>query len=92
MDIDLERIEGMGNPGLGFGIAGPLFKYKGGERVRLARGKNKGFPALLMYEAAPHPLSSERRFYLKLLAWKGTFDARHVLMNESGFYIIQKGG
>lgn len=78
----------MSNPGLGFGIQGPLRRYPSDQLVTVHRGKNKGRKARVSYETTPHPLSSERRFYLYLESRHNFWAPNHVLMNESGFKVV----
>lgn len=84
----MDNLNELKKPGLGFGVQGPLRRYNQGQRVRITRGKNKGRTATVSYEADPHPLSSERRFYLYLDNRRSFWAPNHVLLNESGFYPV----
>lgn len=77
------------NPGLGWGIQGPLRQYKSGQRVRLLRGKNKNDAGVIQYQTTQAPLSSERRYYISLEFRRNFWGPNHVLMNESGFSVLE---
>lgn len=62
--------------------------YKQDQKVVVLRGKNKGRKATVSYETTPHPLSNERRFYLWLESRHNFWAPNHVLMNESGFCVL----
>lgn len=64
-------------------------RYKPDQKVQILRGKNKGRRATVAYETTPHHLSRERRFYLHLDSWQTFWSNRYVLMNESGFKVIE---
>lgn len=65
-------------------------RFKQDQRVKILRGKNEGRYATVSYEATPHPLSRERRFYLHLQNRKDFWGSNHLLMNESGFVEVEE--
>lgn len=66
-------------------------RFKEDQRVKILRGKNKGRYATVSYETSAHPLSSERRFYLYLENRRDFWGSNHVLMNETGFLVLEEG-
>lgn len=76
--------------GLGYGVQGPLRQYPLDTEVLVTRGRQKGRRGLISYLAEHHPLSSERRYAVYMLNTKDVFDRRLILINESGFKVVDK--
>ena len=78
------------NTGLGYGIQGPKRVYPLDTEVIILRGRQAGRMGVISYEAKPHPLSSERRFSVHVYNPKHYLDNRTLLLNESGFKVVER--